>query len=243
MRGSRRALALSFGVVAETYNDVRPPYFVPLVDRAHEVLNLDSRSRVLDLGAGTGRLTRELVGRCRSVIAVEPDDEMRSLISVGTVLAGAAEAIPLADASVDAVFVGEAFHWFDARRAVAEIARVLRPRGGLAVIATHWWETNPPLPEPALTFLRAPHERTADQRRGPWQSAFDGSSFEPLRSERYEEEITVDADRLLELFSTTSAIAALDDDQHTSLLTAVRSLLAGPYRLPIKHELSWTRLA
>jgi SAM-dependent methyltransferase len=100
-------LALSFGVVAETYNDVRPPYFVPLVDRAYEVLDLDSRSRVLDLGAGTGRLTRELVGLYRSVIAVEPDDEMRALIFVGTVLAGAAEAIPLADASVDGVFVGE----------------------------------------------------------------------------------------------------------------------------------------
>jgi SAM-dependent methyltransferase len=140
--------------VAETYNDVRPPYFVPLVDRAYEVLDLDSRSRVLDLGAGTGRLTRELVGLYRSVIAVEPDDEMRALISVGTVLAGAAEAIPLADASVDGVFVGEAFHWFDARLAVAEIARVLRPRGGLAVISTHWWETTPPLPEPALTLLR-----------------------------------------------------------------------------------------
>jgi SAM-dependent methyltransferase len=243
--GSRvgRPLAFGFGAVAETYDRVRPPYFTPLLDRAQDVLHLSPPAHVLDLAAGSGRLTRELAARFAAVIAVEPDDEMRALIDVGRVLAGSAEAIPLPAASVDAVFVGEAFHWFEAARAVAEIARVLRPRGGLAVISTHWWETVPPLPESAVALLREPYDRTFQQRRPPWGDAFVGSPFEPLRYQRWEEEITVDADRLLTLYSTTSALAALGQDGRTALFAQVRPALKGPYRLPIKHELCWTRLA
>jgi SAM-dependent methyltransferase len=239
---SDRPLALAFGAVADTYHHVRPAYFAPLLDRAQGALALGPNARVLDLGAGTGRLTRDLAARFESVVAVEPDDAMRTLIGVGTVLVGTAEAIPLADRSVDAVFVGEAFHWFDAPLALAEIARVFRPRGGLAVISTHWWETDPPLPEPALALLRHPYERRLEQRRPPWTDALPCSPFEPLRSERLEEEITVDAERLLALYSTTSSLAALESADREALLAGVRPLLAGPYRLPIKHELSWTRL-
>ena len=243
MRGRpERPLALAFGAVAETYHRVRPRYFAPLLDRAQEALELDSAAEVLDLAAGTGRLTRELVARFASVVAIEPDEEMRALVPVGTVLAGTAEAIPIADASVDAAFVGEAFHWFDAGRAIAEIARVLRPRGGLAVISTHWWETDPGLPESVMALLREPFERTSGQRRPRWESAFTSSPFEPLRSEHFEEEIMVDADRLLALYSTTSALAALRSDERAALLAKIRQSLVGPYRLPIEHELSWTRL-
>lgn len=237
-----RPLPLAFGSVAETYDRVRPPYFQPLLDRAQEVLELGPDARVLDLGAGSGRLTRELVARFGSVIAVEPDDDMRVLLSVGTVLSGSAERIPLADANVDAVFVGEAFHWFDAARAITEIARVLRPRGALAIISTHWWETDPPLAETALRLLREPHERTRKQRRPRWDEAFEASPFEVLQYENYEEQITVDADRLLTLYSTTSALAILSRDERGALFTNVRPHLTGPYVLPIKHELCWTRL-
>jgi SAM-dependent methyltransferase len=238
-----RPLRLSFGRVADTYHSVRPPYFQPLLDRAQAVLELAPSARVLDLAAGTGRLTHELARRFTHVIAVEPDDEMRALISVGEVFAGTAEAIPLADDSVDAVFVGEAFHWFDARAALAEIARVLRPRGGLALVHTHWWETEPPLPDRALDLLREPYERFADQRNPPWDDSFADSPFEPLRAERFEEEMTVDVDTLLALYSTTSSLAALPDAERAELFAAVRAELAGPYRLPIRHELTWTRLA
>ena len=240
--GEQRPLALSFGAVARTYAAVRPRYFAPLLDRAQHVLELPSSARVLDLGAGTGRLTRELVLRFASVVAVEPDDEMRALLVEGVVVAGTAEAIPVDSGSVDAVFVGEAFHWFDAGRAIAEIARVLVPRGRLALISTHWWETEPELPESVLTLLREPFTRSFAERRPPWDGAFADSPFEPLRSERFEEEMTVDADLLLALYSTTSSLAALPDDERTALLAAVRHQLTGPYRLPIKHELSWTRL-
>jgi SAM-dependent methyltransferase len=234
-------LRLSFGNVAETYDRVRPPYSRLLLDRAEELLELDAGSRVLDLGAGTGRVTRELARRFADVVAVEPDERMRALNS--DALAGSAEAIPLEDGSVDAVFVGEAFHWFDPAAAIPEIARVLRPRGGLAILWTHWWETEPPLPEEVLAPLREPYEQSKSQRRPPWRDAFDGSPFEPLQVEHDTDEITVDADELLTLYSTVSAFASLPVDEREALFDRVRPLLSGPFRLPLKHDLTWTRLA
>jgi SAM-dependent methyltransferase len=197
---------------------------------------------VLDLGAGTGRLTRELARRFATVVAVEPDDEMRRLIDCGTVLAGAAEAIPLADGSVDCVFVGEAFHWFDASRALEEIARVLVPGGGLAIVWTHWWETEPPLPDEVVEILREPYQRFAAQRSTPWEAAFDDSPFEPLGQEDFAEELFVDTDTLLAMYSTTSSLAALPGEERAELFARVRPLLGDSYRLPVKHRLTLTRL-
>jgi SAM-dependent methyltransferase len=234
-------LRLSFGNVAAIYDRVRPPYSEVLLDRAQKLLELDDQSRVLDLGAGTGRVTRQLARRFEHVVAVEPDNRMRALH--GEVIEGSAEAIPLEDTSVDAVFVGEAFHWFDAEAAILEIARVLRPRGGLAILWTHWWETEPPLPEDVLAALREPWLRSQSQRRPPWDGAFEGSRFEPIRVEHDEDEITLDPDELLTLYSTTSALATLPVDERQALFESVRPLLAGPYRLPLKHDLKWTRLA
>jgi SAM-dependent methyltransferase len=234
-------LRLSFGNVAETYHRVRPPYSQELLDRAQKVLELDTGSRVLDLAAGTGRLTEELRRRFAEVVAVEPDERMRAVH--GEALEGSAEAIPMEDASVDAVFVGEAFHWFDPAVAIAELVRVLRPRGGLAIVSTHWWETEPPLPDEALDLLREPYERSLQHRRPPWDDAFAASPFEPIRYERAEDELTVSAEKLLTLYSTTSSLAALPSDERSALLAKVRPLLAGPYRLPLKHELAWTRLS
>jgi SAM-dependent methyltransferase len=234
-------LRLSFGNVAETYHRVRPAYSRPLLDAAQEALELDAGAHVLDLGAGTGRLTEELGRRFAEVVAVEPDERMRALH--GTALAGSAEAIPLDDQCVDAVFVGEAFHWFDPASAIGELARVLRPRGGLAIFWTHWWETEPPLPESALELLREPYQRFAAQRKPPWDDRFTDSPFESLRFERHEEAMVVDRDELLELYSTTSSLAAISREEREQLFAAVRPLLAGRYSLPLKHELTWTRLA
>jgi SAM-dependent methyltransferase len=213
-----------------------------VLDRASEALGLTAETRVLDLGAGTGRLTRELARRFRSVMAVEPDDRMRALVDSGTVLPGSAESIPLAEASVDCVFVGEAFHWFDAPRAIAEIARVLAPGGGLAIVWTHWWETEPPLPAEAVELLREPFERFADQRPEPWDDAFDDSPFEPPQDEEFAEELVVDPETLLAMYSTTSSLALLSDDERTALFDRVRPLLGASYRLPVEHRLTWTRL-
>lgn len=234
-------LRLSFGNVAETYHRVRPPYSQTLLDRAQKELELDAGARVLDLAAGTGRLTAELRRRFGDVVAVEPDERMRAIH--GEALAGSAEAIPLGDASVDAAFVGEAFHWFDPEAAIPELARVLRPRGGLAIVSTHWWETEPPLPDAALEVLSGPWERSQPQRRPPWDDAFAASPFEPLHYERADDELTVDVETLLTLYSTTSSMAALERHERAELFARVRPLLAGPYRLPLRHELVWTRLA
>ena len=211
---------LSFGSVAEAYNRFRPPYLRPLVDRAGEALALSPDARV---------------------IAVEPDDSMRAPIDAGTVLAGTAEAIPLKGAAVDAVFCAEAFHWFDTRAAIAEVVRVLAAGGGLAILSTYWWETEPPLPVEAERLLHEPFEAVGGRMSIDWES-FAVSPFEPLREEPFEEELAVDADTLLAMYSTVSSLASIGHEQRATVLGAVRPLLAGPYRLPVKHTLRWTRL-
>ncbi|MEQ3551988.1 class I SAM-dependent methyltransferase [Pseudonocardia nematodicida] len=124
--------ARSFGPVAAAYDAHRPGYPDEAVDLA-----LDGTGpRVLDLGAGTGKLTRSLLDRGRDVVAVEPDAGMLAVLTdrlpgVDT-RRGSAEQIPLPDGAVDAVLVGQALHWFDIDRATPEIARVLRPGGLLA---------------------------------------------------------------------------------------------------------------
>ncbi|MEU9828267.1 class I SAM-dependent methyltransferase [Micromonospora chersina] len=128
--------ALSFGAAAADYDRFRPRY-------PEEALRwaLDGRetpARVVDLGAGTGILTRGVLALGAEVVPVEPDPGMRAQLAAATpgttALAGSAEAIPLPDGSADAVLVGQAYHWFDKEPAHAEIARVLRPGGTFAPI-------------------------------------------------------------------------------------------------------------
>jgi ubiquinone/menaquinone biosynthesis C-methylase UbiE len=132
----------SFDGVAEQYERARPLYADGAVAWIAERLAIRAGSRVLDLAAGTGKLTRQLVALGADVVAVEPGDEMRRVLErvvpEAEVLAGTAEEIPLPDASVDAVTVGQAFHWFDAERALAEIRRVLRTGGGAALLWNYW---------------------------------------------------------------------------------------------------------
>ncbi|MEK2472505.1 class I SAM-dependent methyltransferase [Streptomyces noursei] len=125
--------ASSFGAAAVAYAEHRPDYAQAAVRWA---LDPAPGPRVLDLGAGTGKLTATLVALGAEVIAVEPDQEMlaelRCSLPAVRALSGGAEAIPLPDASVDAVLAGNAMHWFDMAVAGPEIARVLAPGGVLA---------------------------------------------------------------------------------------------------------------
>lgn len=236
-------LGLSFGRVVEVYDRVRPQYPEESLDRAQKALELDSAAVVLDLAAGTGRLTKALADRFAHVIAVEPDDAMRARIEHGEVLAGTAEAIPLPDSSFDAVFVAEAFHWFDAHRAVPEIERVLRGRGGLAVISNGWWDTVPALPDAALELLRVPYVASGRAEAvATWREVVSASSFEPLRDETFRWELHADAETLLGLYETTSSIAALPEEERQTLVTKLRPLLGDSYTVPVRTELTWTRL-
>jgi SAM-dependent methyltransferase len=134
---SREQRSLSFGAEAAAYERGRPSYPPEAIDW---LLQENARD-VLDLGAGTGKLTTRLVERGLEVVAVDPIPEMLELLSHSLpetpALLGTAEEIPLPDDSVDAVLVAQAWHWFDPERAVAEVARVLRPGGRLGLV----WNT------------------------------------------------------------------------------------------------------
>ena len=134
MDGDSRQLATSFGRVAEAYERSRPLY----AEAAVRWLAGDQPADVLDLGAGTGKLTRQLVALGHHVVAVDPLAEMLAQLRVAVpgveTRAGTGERIPLQDSAVDVVTVAQAFHWFDRPAALREIARVLRPGGSVALV-------------------------------------------------------------------------------------------------------------
>src|SRR5262245_58367768 len=156
------AAAHGFSSAAASYEEGRPTYPSAAGAMLARALHLGTRSLVLDLPAGPGRLTALLVGTGATVVAVEPVAEMRAVLEGALpgvrALPGTAEAIPLEAGSVDAVTVGQAFHWFRGDEALVEIHRVLRPGGGLALLwndrdTTVGWVGR-------LTELMEPHRAT-----------------------------------------------------------------------------------
>jgi len=238
----------------EDYERGRPGWPTEALD----VAGLPPTATVLDLGAGTGKLTRLLVPRFNRVICVEPDEAMRDLLSPlcpsVDVLAGSAEDIPLAEASVECVFVAEAFHGFDDERALTEIARVLKPRGSLVLM----WNlpAGPTVPSIAaveqLLIDRAPAGLAYDPvdlntRRyasGEWRVAFGDSPFEALQNARLANPQTVDREGLVAFFESMGWLGDLPASARLPLLEDVRSLLDAPeYRRSWETHVHWTRLA
>jgi SAM-dependent methyltransferase len=135
--------AARFGDVADRYERARPLYPQAALSELAARCGLRSGTPVADLGAGTGKLTRQVAALGADVVAVEPAAGMRRRLEAEVpgvpVLDGTAEDIPLPGASVEIVTVGQAFHWFDTHRALDEIARVLRPAGWLALL----WNERP----------------------------------------------------------------------------------------------------
>lgn len=227
--------ARSFGAVAADYATHRPGYPDAAVDWA-----LDGRrGPVLDLGAGTGKLTASLVARGLRVTAVDPDPEMlaelrRHLPGVDA-LEGSAEAIPLPDASVDAVLAGQALHWFDAAVAIPEILRVLRPGGMLAAL----WNAE----DDDVDWVAGYHEIAWHERRMPrggdrperaeWPGLIAGARREFPHTRR------LTADGLIATIATHSWALVGDPAEVSATYDRVRAYLAsrpetrGEFDLPL----------
>jgi ubiquinone/menaquinone biosynthesis C-methylase UbiE len=217
----------SFEDVAELYERVRPEYPEQAVAWLVEQLGVDTASTVLDLGAGTGKLTRAFVGRVGHVIAVEPGPEMlaqlRKLVPGADPHIGAAEAIPLADDSVDAVVCGQSFHWFRRDEALAEITRVLRPGGGLGLI---WNTRDPDDPLQAeVTNLLAPFVPPGRQALPTSARRFVTQELGELSTHDFRFEQELDADALAGRILSISFVAAAPEGDRRQLEQQLRALV------------------
>lgn len=235
----------TFGRVAEAYERTRPDYPEEAIDVAVGGLGLPPEAVVLDLAAGTGKLTRALHARFARVIAVEPDDEMRAYVD-GDARAGSAEAIPVEDGSVDAVFSGNAFHWFDTARALDEILRVLRPHGGLALLGDSWGFKEEPglLPSPFADELDAIWARFHGDRRefASWRDEVERSPFGPLREVEVERRVRISGRDLVDLHLTASTPAALDDEERAAVAERAYPLMREEYEIRVRTSVLWARL-
>jgi SAM-dependent methyltransferase len=236
MNGVDPTAAVGFSRSAEAYERARPDYPAPAVDFLAARLGLGRGRTVVDLAAGTGKLTRPLLATGSDVVAVEPVAEMRAALPpAARVLEGTAEAIPLPAESADAVTVGQAFHWFDGDAALYEIHRVLRPGGALGLIWNRRRKDDP-LNE-ALDELMAPHHRDAPAHRSDaWRAVFDRTTlFGPLEERLFANEQSLDADGLADRIGSVSFIAALDVAPRGEVLDAVRRLASGG-RVTLRYE-------
>jgi SAM-dependent methyltransferase len=244
-------LAARFVDVVDSYERGRPEY-APIVPEAIAAeLDIAPGARVLDLAAGTGKLTRALLGVGLDVIAVEPQVQLREVLatSVGAerVLDGVAEEIPLTDASVAAVTVADAFHWFDHGRALQEIQRVLIPGGGLAVlrIVPDWsgasWAHEV---GSVIAELRPDHPQFSGPR---WQ---DAAEAEGCWTSPREVNLTMvqpaDPERVLDYIESMSWIAALPEGRREETVGRIGEIIGAgetPDELPVHVVVGLTRLA
>ena len=241
--------ARGFEAAADLYEARRPSYPDVAVAWLASELEIEESSRLLDLGAGTGKLTRQRVRRTPRVIGLEPVRAMcaqfHSALDV-PIAQAVAEALPVRTGSVDAVLVGQAFHWFNFEPALAEIHRVLRPGGGLGLIwnmrdERHDWVA-------ALGDIR---RRYGDIRydSGAWRRPVESSElFGPLVEQRFDYQHVLDPEGVVELMASTSFIAALPMEQNRAVRDEIGHLLAshpetrGERRLvvPYRTDVYWT---
>ncbi|MBF4616829.1 class I SAM-dependent methyltransferase [Clavibacter sp. VKM Ac-2873] len=217
----RAALASSFGAVADQYDRVRPGY----PDAALEWMLPAGARRVVDLGAGTGKLTRLLAARGLVVTAVEPDAAMRQVLQAASpdidVRAGRGEAIPLGDGEEDAVLAAQAWHWMDAGSAAREAARVLRPGGRLGIV----WN----MMDGEVDWVRELDAiLEAGRRHGgraPEPGPFPG--FGPVEHASFAHVHRTTPEEVVGLGGSISRISTLPADERARVLDDIRTLLAG----------------
>jgi SAM-dependent methyltransferase len=231
--------AVGFASAADVYERARPSYPQDAIDWLAAQTGLGPGRTVVDLGAGTGKLTRLLLPTGARVVAVEPIPEMRAHIDDAEVLDGTAEAIPLPDASADVVTVAQAFHWFDHERALPEIHRVLRSNGSL-VIVWNMRDLDDPVQRGVEDLLGPMRREVPGQILGAWREPLARSTlFGPatLGAFTYEQQFTTDD--LCDRVASTSFVAALPPVDREELLVRVRALTHGitePFPFPYKTE-------
>jgi ubiquinone/menaquinone biosynthesis C-methylase UbiE len=227
--------ATGFARSVDAYERARPEYPPAAIAWLAEELDLRPGRTVVDLAAGSGKLTRPLAALGCEVIAIEPLAEMRAAIGpTARALDGTAEAMPLPDDRADAVTVGQAFHWFDGPKALVEIERVLRPGGALALV----WNRRPvesSALHAAISEIIAPYRGDAPSHgSGAWRDAFAGRE---LTERDFQFNQRLDADGLADRVGSTSFVAALDAAERDPLLERVRALaLDGPVDVPYECE-------
>jgi SAM-dependent methyltransferase len=239
-----RAAAAGFETAAADYESARPGYPADAVFWLVEQLGLVERTTLVDLAAGTGKLTRLLAPLVGRTIAVEPVAAMREklheVLPRAEVLDGTAEAIPLDDGTTDAVTVAQAFHWFDAAAATREIRRVLRPAGRLALVWNRR-DMNDPVQEAMEEILRPHRGETPSYWTTTWRQDVEATGLLRVVAAK-EIPFTQELDRegLVARMASISFVAALPAGEKHRAMTAARELasrLDEPIALPHTCEL------
>ena len=229
--GIHDVAARGFDAGADVYERARPSYPPETVRWLVEHLDIGPGSTVVDLAAGTGKLTRLLAPSGATLVALEPVDGMRAQLRATQpavpVAAGTAEALPLCDAALDAVTVAQAFHWFDADRAFTELARVLRPGGRVGMI----WNARDRSVEwvDGLWSIMDRVEKRAPWRdHDRWSDAALGArpGFGPLHAATFHHEQRISVDGIVERFASVSHVAVLPDAEREAVLDEIRAFLA-----------------
>jgi SAM-dependent methyltransferase len=239
--------AHGFSAGADAYDRGRPSYPAAAVDHVVAILGIGPGRRVLDLAAGTGKFTELLVPTGAAIVAVEPVAEMRAKLAAALpgveVHDGTGEALPLPDGSVDAVTVAQAFHWFDPAAALAEIARVLRPGGGLALVWNARDESVPWVAE----FTRVIDWHNFQQghyRAQDWAGVVAGSSnrFTPVEHATFPYEQRLDRAGFVDRVASISYIAAMPAAERDTVIANALAVVDGfpeEFVLPYATEV-WT---
>jgi ubiquinone/menaquinone biosynthesis C-methylase UbiE len=214
---------------AAGYDRARPRYDALVAAELVDQLGLEPGAPVLELGAGTGQLSEALLEAGLDLTAVEPLDGTRQLLAatIGPerVRAGRAEAIPLADGSVRAVFAADAFHWFDERRAMPQIKRVLQPGGGVAILRTAPVIDEPWSRELGEVITRMRPEHPAFNTRAAAAALEEDPAFGEVRETTVTSKRDLDREALIALVGTFSWVATMTSEERERLLAGVGEVL------------------